>query len=472
MQRLPITLSPGRCAGLRHGVHEARVLTKELCCLPRHPADPVPRRLAQAPNGTETLAELRRCHATLTAAQVAQTAGGGDLTLPADISRIIADHPAASVSVNRWDALVEALADMSWPADGRRIVQQSLIARGGAKALQLWSHLQRLETLLRTLADTVSTATQCLAVVVAAPLEPRHTLPAEKHAVWLTCHQDVLVDTARWCRAIGENPTQRHFVAGDSRALGRSFPADYRPFHLVSQLRRDLHSITQQTAADLVAAEGLTPAPDGVKCNTCRLHFSHLWLTRGVCLSCQHLARTRLICPFTTKHDASAICPHTAMCFICDELSCDRCYIWRLNGEATAAMVHAMVETEQGPTFIAIDFDQTLCDTKYGNAPVVGRHTLDPELVGMFQLVAEVHVVTRNGHHDAITAFLEANGVTVTSVCCVNREKTTKVDVVCGLLARCSRVVFVDDDIREVAADVRLADPRISRVFFTNAVDC
>ena len=68
-------------------------------------------------------------------------------------------------------------------------------------------------------------------------------------------------------------------------------------------------------------------------------------------------------------------------------------------------------------------------------------------------------VATRNANGDAIQAFLLAAGVAM-PVNCVNAQQRTKADVALEQLAAAPRdgvVVLVDDDLRELVMDERLA---------------
>ena len=163
---------------------------------------------------------------------------------------------------------------------------------------------------------------------------------------------------------------------------------------------------------------------------------------------------------------------------------------------------------------IVFDFDQTLCSTKSGAAPVVGRHLLQPELQSLLprqqslldsnvseldatgeELQPRCCVATRNCHGRDIEEFLIANGVAVVRanaefagdgqcgdtrgnrpsatgmpVHCVNAQGRTKSDVALQLLAEapaCGVVVMIDDDLRELVMDERLVGSRVHRVFFS-----
>ena len=56
-------------------------------------------------------------------------------------------------------------------------------------------------------------------------------------------------------------------------------------------------------------------------------------------------------------------------------MSCTRCRLHHLDGIGVAALVR-----ELRPTHLFLDFDQTLCNSKSGYAPLVGKHSLNPHL--------------------------------------------------------------------------------------------
>ncbi len=159
------------------------------------------------------------------------------------------------------------------------------------------------------------------------------------------------------------------------------------------------------------------------------------------------------------------------------------------------------------------DFDQTLCSTKSGAAPVVGRHLLQAELQHLLprQQTLDTNdleldttgeeprlrccVATRNSHGEDIEHFLIAHGVAVVRtnasgtadgrradtrgdrpiadgmpVHCVNAQGRSKADVALQLLSEAPQdgvVVMVDDDLRELVMDDRLLGGRVHRVFFS-----
>ena len=202
---------------------------------------------------------------------------------------------------------------------------------------------------------------------------------------------------------------------------------------------------------------------------------------------------------------------HHRRCCACEQWSCDECGLHRADGDGVVALVQRL-----GASCFAIvfDWDQTLCSTKSGAAPVVGRHTLQPELQTLLpqqQIVSDRKetekarlvgdhlpfccVATRNSHGRDIENFLSASGVTVDNanascaddrqsedtssartvgsgmpVHCVNAQGRTKADVALQLLAEAPAntfVVMVDDDLRELVMDDRLLGGRVHRVFFS-----
>ena len=157
---------------------------------------------------------------------------------------------------------------------------------------------------------------------------------------------------------------------------------------------------------------------------------------------------------------------------------------------------------------LVFDWDQTLCSTKSGAAPVIGRHKLQPELqtllpsssssaadgADVVPLPSPLRccVATRNSHGPDIEAFLSNAGVAVKvrvksggvatddvtagmPVRCVNAEGRTKADVALEMLEGAPEgavVVMVDDDLRELVMDEKVyATPgetvRVHRVFFS-----
>ena len=202
---------------------------------------------------------------------------------------------------------------------------------------------------------------------------------------------------------------------------------------------------------------------------------------------------------------------HQRRCCACEQWSCDECGLHRADGDGVVALVQRLGASCYA---IAFDFDQTLCSTKSGAAPVVGRHAIQPELQTLLPQqqdssggddvarggLAEDQrprccVATRNSHGRDIEDFLIASGVAVLRatanytgdtqsdgdteqqvtaaqmpVHCVNAQGRTKADVVLQLVAEAPKdgvVVMIDDDLRELVMDDRLLGGRVHRVFFS-----
>jgi hypothetical protein len=59
-------------------------------------------------------------------------------------------------------------------------------------------------------------------------------------------------------------------------------------------------------------------------------------------------------------------------------LACEQCRLVHGDGEDVAALVHTLQ-----PHAIFLDWDRTLCTTRTGGSPLVGKHALDPDLHGL-----------------------------------------------------------------------------------------
>ena len=147
---------------------------------------------------------------------------------------------------------------------------------------------------------------------------------------------------------------------------------------------------------------------------------------------------------------------------VCDSWSCGECGLIRGDGEDVLHLAQ-----ERAPSHIFMDFDGTLCSTKAGARPVVGRDTLDPDLLAVLRRFPST-IVTRNSNLEDIQMFLRSFGIDV-KVRSVKREKLSKADVVAGMLTSSGCVVFVDDDIRELA-DTRLRVPSLLRIHFSRVL--
>ena len=207
-----------------------------------------------------------------------------------------------------------------------------------------------------------------------------------------------------------------------------------------------------------LAARRTRVQTDGtLECHRCRMRFSKHWCFRGVCWQCEGVLRASGTCPYESaasranKRGSAAsqhcFCTHQLKCAVCDGgfAPCPICRLARGDGERCvelcaelAAGGGAAAEGGRGaaegvqalPVFL--DFDRTLCSTKAGRSPLLGRHTLDADLASL----AAVHpttIVTRNPHREAIEAFLAERGVPICGVRVVP-SKLSKAEVMAQLL--------------------------------------
>ena len=262
-------------------------------------------------------------------------------------------------------------------------------------------------------------------------------------------------------------------------------PPKFGMLRLVNEARA-VAQACRPWARSLLLREGWPPAGLVVRgeeaCGVCGQAFTALWVHRGVCVECEASLRARGLCPFDVNcrgggeetGDASApaqtktpFCRHQGKCVRCEEVSCAVCRVHRLDGHGLRLLVDAL-----GPTDLFLDFDQTLCNSKSGYAPVMGKHSLNPHLADLLLNRASrawlpgtrgmrAQVVTRNSNVDAIVSFLAAKGFAAASpaappsrgaaiegavppggrgaaeieVRCVKLERVSKADVVAAALA-------------------------------------
>jgi hypothetical protein len=156
------------------------------------------------------------------------------------------------------------------------------------------------------------------------------------------------------------------------------------------------------------------------------------------------------------------------------------------DGEDVVALVERLK-----PQVLFLDFDRTICTTKKGSSPLVGRHSIDEGLLVCLTHHPNVHIVTRNQHGDAIRQFLTARGVPpcvcIHSVGPSNRSNNSKkkkkpagaAAAAAGLVGKASVIgdpaifpagatgVFVDDDIAELTEEGVASLTGLHRVLFT-----
>jgi hypothetical protein len=486
-----ISIELMRCKGVAEALNDARLFTKEICAISRHPNVVRPPRLAKLPHSS--LIGKLLCKVAKSIGESPPTPedlgpGGGPAASPeaallADVGKLgLAEHEAA------WVRLV-------------------LVARGATKALAVSAELRRYrDSLLRLLAPDGTRALS--AVVRLAELDQLCASSRAEGDVALavTCRRqaevlrgcvDAAGETLKWVRSvIDAAPGERLFTAADADfSKNTTLSADF-----ATRRRLQALNATIVSHQDVLSLDDWPPkdgdgkaAPVSGKqpCKICGEKLKDLWLKRSMCLVCvEAQSSEHKRCPFCK---ATTLCAHdgaTPKCFACDDHSCSQCSLLRLDGAGVSALASELQDSGRDSAsargerkvLLAFDWDQTLCSTKSGNAPIVGVHTLDPELGALLQTAEAglAAVVTKSGAVEKILAFLAAHGLRHVEVRSANREKRTKASVIRELLAQvadakgggdCS-LLFVDDDLaehtqpemRELVRDTANA----ASVFFSN----
>ena len=93
------------CKGAAHAVYDARVVAKQICCIPRHPSAPRPARLERLPKSLTTLSWLEQAHHEL---------GEGEIQDEREAASA-SSVSALSVAIGGGARGVKALPVASWP---------------------------------------------------------------------------------------------------------------------------------------------------------------------------------------------------------------------------------------------------------------------------------------------------------------------------------------------------------------------
>lgn len=202
-------------------------------------------------------------------------------------------------------------------------------------------------------------------------------------------------------------------------------------------------------------------------CRTCNRGFSAIWVHRGICCECEESARARGQCPFREGSCSSSwFCPHDRRCLLCDLHSCEECRFSR--GDADHVLQVAM---RLQPQRIALDFDRTLATTRTGGEPIIGKHTVDTDLLSLFwHFPGKCAVVTRNSHKEAILAFLKAHGAPADLPVHVLKRPRSKAEFVAPNLQDGERAIFVDDAAAELGDPLVASDTKVHRVLFVRGL--
>ena len=176
-------------AGALAGVHDARRFCKAICCVPRHPDAP---RSMFRPFG-QPLAHYR-CAGLLSEPLPGSMKGWRLLREACDAFRHQSvsecletglasgaqDLAAVPPAQGRFDEVLSALNELGLPADANHFVRCVVIARGGAKALQIRAETLRLVETLRVLLRVCTSTEEAISRVASAgaSTEAEHTARA------------------------------------------------------------------------------------------------------------------------------------------------------------------------------------------------------------------------------------------------------------------------------------------------------
>ena len=164
------------CKGAAHAVYDARVVAKQICCIPRHPSAPRPARLERLPKSLTTLSWLEQAHhelgegeiqdereaASAASASSASSAASSASAASASSAASSSPHPAsASGQLARFSALARARLPR-WPPHLLHHLELVLIARGGVKALAIRAETKLWASTLKSVALSFFAATRRL----------------------------------------------------------------------------------------------------------------------------------------------------------------------------------------------------------------------------------------------------------------------------------------------------------------------
>lgn len=110
-------------------------------------------------------------------------------------------------------------------------------------------------------------------------------------------------------------------------------------------------------------------------CRHCGGRFGPKWVRHASCWKCRFELKAAGKCPIGYENGRHCVvCPHKAQCLHCERgagASCSACRL--LFAPDLEDGVAGLVE-ELRPDLLFVDWDRTLCETKSGCAPVLGKH--------------------------------------------------------------------------------------------------
>lgn len=500
-----IVVAHGRCKGAAKAIFDARMFTKQICCVPRHPDEPRPRRLAAMPSSLIS-------HGYVEKALDRWTGRSPSLRLERAEGT---DSPSLT---DDFDRLVRRVREeMNVPSHVAHFIELSLIARGAAKAMVMRRELREFLDHVSVIAKDAATVAERLRSSNRGPDEVlrddlgigtltldgepspevleklSHAAKVDADANPLEGAAPVLAELERWLVKILENPKTALFAAGDDEHTSafvpqgfelRSMIADYAPvvekYHsaMLDELARDAGTLHPE-AADARHISGLN------RCQKCEKSFAKIWVSLHTCVSCEESLRASGRCPVKSECEPRFFCPHARACLRCERVSCERCGVVRGDGDDVISLVESL-----DAECVFLDFDRTICATKAGASPLpknfreldfealaraAERFAADAELVGLLRSHDGCFIVTRNSNVEAIEYYLRARGVSDPKVHRALKGES-KASVIERLLTsrlatsgegRRRASVFADDDVRElVREDVRALE-NVHCVLFT-----
>lgn len=512
----------GRCRGAMQAICDARVYLKQICCVPRHPACPRPKRLASTPRTM-----ISRGFVTRAAAATGAASEDEDAVVGYAFTREDETQPSLTHDFDRLAR--RAREDLRLPSHEIEFIVASLIARGVAKASVIREELAAFSTACAKIcADAKTLATRARRdfanpddvvrerfTVVDETTGWLRASPSALEALQIAAKVDAVAlalegaapaldETRRWIDAALADPRRTLFAAGDDAHTASFVPDGFALAKMIKEYATTIERYEPGMLAELagdvedvkdldldVVAERVATVEGKIKCARCDRSYSKLWISAHTttCVVCEHAARREGTCPVSASACRPGFfCPHRRACLACERAACDACGVARGDAEDVAQLV----ETTQA-FCVFLDFDRTMCATKAGASPLpvnfrdlpedaleiaAGRRAADATLLALARSHARAYVVTRNSHVEAIETYLRIHGVARPNVRRVMPGESKGPTIARALEEEIRRAgadvdvdapsVFVDDDVRELLReDVRAMRGRLTCVVFT-----
>ena len=468
-----IAVAGARAKGTFLAIADARVFIKQICCVPRLPSQPRPKRLASMPRTLTTHGCVKRARARLRE----QTPTPVDFAGAHSYAFDPEDYCAPNLTDDFETLMREVQDELQLPTHACAFIRASLIARGAAKAMCI---RRECEAYARAVDAVTAIADATIIALDKEHKDPDAVLRDEMkydgvHAIEhepTQANLDALqaavkVDVARnelagaapvaremafWTRTILANPSSVLFTAGDCAQATSFVPDAFALTDIIASYAPIIDTYHDAMIADVAAyaqsaragglrarASSSSPPPWHVHvagphaCSRCHASFSNLWINQHarVCVACELAARAARRCPFARPSAgaapcAGAFCPHALKCVACERHSCAQCGITCGDAEDFIALIDAI-----DARAVFLDFDRTICATKRGASPLprafqtmdaadvealAEARSADEDLIATLATHENAWVVTRNPNTTAIEAFLRARGVGVPRV--------------------------------------------------------